>query len=217
MEPHPWVPLVVRCRFERLHSRAGSRQSGEISTDEQVYSQALADRLKSQGATPAAIHITRVLQLDLEGDGVKEGLISASYFASTVMPVSQVGDYSVILLRKVVGNDGVTIPIMEDFYISSAAQATYPNTYFLVDVIDLNQDGKLEIVAGITRWEGLGWQFTQFQTVQLRQCGKHSALDRDSQCETALKMPSGCRDLADGVSHFCRGRRKKYRKNPTFL
>jgi hypothetical protein len=133
-----------------------TRTTAEISTDDPVYSQAVTDWLKSQGATPAEVHVTRIIQVDLEGDGVKEVLLSASYFASTVMPVSQAGDYSVVLLRKVVGNDLVTVPVVADFYISSVAEATYPNTYSLVDAIDLNQDGNLEIVVRISRWEGLG-------------------------------------------------------------
>jgi hypothetical protein len=145
-------PGVAVKRDWAVHTGATS----EISTDDPVYSQAVIDWLKSQGAAPAELHVTRILQTDLEGDGVKEVLVAATYFASTVMPVSQAGDYSVILLRKVVGNDLVTIPVVADFYISSIAEATYPSTYSLVDAIDLNQDGKLEIAVGIGRWEGAG-------------------------------------------------------------
>ena len=133
-----------------------TRAIGEISTDEPIYSQAVADWLKSQGAMPAQIHVTRVLQVDLEGDGVNEVLVNATYFASTVMPISQAGDYSVVLLRKVSGNEVITIPIVADLYVSTTPEATYPNTYSLVNTLDLNQDGNLEIIVEIHRWEGKG-------------------------------------------------------------
>jgi hypothetical protein len=129
---------------------------GEISVDEPVYSQAVADWLKSQGAAPSEIHVTRIMQADLQGDGVNEVLVSATYFASTVFPTSQAGDYSVILLRKVLGNEVVTVPIVADFYMSATPEANYPNTYSLIDVLDLNRDGNFEIIVGIDRWEGEG-------------------------------------------------------------
>jgi hypothetical protein len=59
-------------------------------------------------------------------------------------------------MRKVAGNDAMTIPLVADFYISKELEITYPRTYFLANFIDLNQDGILEVVVGIQKWEGFG-------------------------------------------------------------
>jgi hypothetical protein len=70
--------------------------------------------------------------------------------------MAETGDYSMVLMRKVVGDQVITIPLIHDYYISSAPELTYPNTYSLTEAIDLNQDGTLEVVVGVRRWEGLG-------------------------------------------------------------
>jgi hypothetical protein len=128
----------------------------DLATDDPIYAQAVTDWLQQQGFSPAKLIVTRILQVDLEGDGVKEVLINATYYASTVMPVTQAGDYSVVLLRKVSGNDVVTVPIAAEYYPTNATEATYANTYSLEQVLDLNRDGKMEIIVGIRHWEGLG-------------------------------------------------------------
>ena len=52
----------------------------ELSTNDPAYIQAVAEWFQSQGNSPAEIYITRILQVDIEGDGVNEILLSASYF-----------------------------------------------------------------------------------------------------------------------------------------
>jgi len=59
-------------------------------------------------------------------------------------------------MRKVVGNDAVTIPIVGDVYHSQEPEITYPLTYSLANFIDLNQDGNLEVVVDIRKWEKFG-------------------------------------------------------------
>jgi hypothetical protein len=61
-----------------------------------------------------------------------------------------------ILMRKVVGNDAVTLPIVADVYHSRELEMTFPRTYSLANFIDLNQDGVLEVVVDIRGWEMFG-------------------------------------------------------------
>ena len=35
-------------------------------------------------------------------------------------------------------------------------EITYPRTYSLANFIDLNQDGRLEVIVEIQKWEGFG-------------------------------------------------------------
>jgi hypothetical protein len=128
----------------------------EIPSDDPVYLQAASDWLQLQGVSPAKVNLTRVMQVDLEGDGVNEVLLNATYYESTLMPVAQAGEYSMVLLRKVSGNDVVTIPIAAEYHWVDSTEATYPSTFTLNHVLDLNQDGMMEIIVGISRWENLG-------------------------------------------------------------
>jgi len=132
------------------------RITQNISTDDPVYLQALTEWFQSQGNSPAEIHITRILQADIEGDGVNEVLLSASYFKDASGHMTETGDYSVVLMRKVIGNSVLTIPLISEYYVASAPELSFPNTYTLTDAIDLNQDGTLEVVVGVSRWEGRG-------------------------------------------------------------
>jgi hypothetical protein len=128
----------------------------DLATDDPAYIQAVGEWFQSHGNSPAAIHITRILQTDIEGDGVNEVLLSASFFKDTSGHMTETADYSIVLMRKVVGNEVRMIPLISEYYISSAPELSFPNTYSLADALDLNQDGTLEIIVGVSHWEGLG-------------------------------------------------------------
>ena len=134
----------------------GQREVRDLSLTDPSYIQAVTEWFQSQGNSPAAIQITRILQADLEGDGVNEILLSASYFKDTSGHMTETGDYSVVLMRKVSGNQVLTLPLIGEYYVSSAPELSYPKTYTLAEAIDLNQDGTLEVVVDVSRWEGGG-------------------------------------------------------------
>ena len=134
----------------------GKRETKDLSTTDPSYIQAVTEWFQSRDASPGEIHITRILQTDLEGDGVHEVLLSASYFKDSSGHMTETGDYSVVLMRKVVGNDVVTVPLISEYYVSGAPEVSYPRTYILAEAIDLNRDGILELVVDISRWEGGG-------------------------------------------------------------
>jgi hypothetical protein len=97
--------------------------------------------------------------VDLEGDGVNEVLLSASYFKEKSFSFyTETGDYSVVLMRKVTGNTVVTVPLVKEYYVSTdpELEMSYPNTYTLAEAVDLNGDGTLEVVVDVRRWEGWG-------------------------------------------------------------
>lgn len=129
-----------------------------LSTADPTYIQAVAEWFQSQGNSPSEIHITRILQADIEGDGVNEVLLSASYFKDPSGHMAETGDYSIILMRKVIGNNVVTIPLVQDYYVTSLPEAelTYPLTYTVAAALDLNRDGTLEVIVDVSRWEGGG-------------------------------------------------------------
>lgn len=131
-------------------------QDLDIATD--LYRQAARDWLQAQGLADPNVQIQRIARVDLEGDGVDEVFIAATYFKTPnpLSPLVELGDYSIVLLRKVSGNEVLTLPLAADVYHNARAEAGYPLTYKLLTFLDLNQDGVLEIILYVTRWEGSG-------------------------------------------------------------
>ena len=131
------------------------REVTELSGDGEFYQQAVIDWLKTQGVDEPQPGVLQIFRVDLEGDGTDEVFISATHLDES-QHMTYSGDYSVVLLRKVIGNDVVTLPVVWDVYISQEAELTFPRTYSLANFIDLNQDGGLEVVIDIQKWEGDG-------------------------------------------------------------
>jgi hypothetical protein len=134
----------------------GKRETRDLAPDDPAYAQAISEWFQSMGTPPGEIHITRILQADLEGDGVDEVLLSATYFKDPSGHLTETGDYSVVLMRKVLGNDVVTVPLISEYYVSGTPEVSYPKMYTLAEAIDLNRDGILEVVVDVSRWEGGG-------------------------------------------------------------
>ncbi|HEY6154548.1 MAG TPA: hypothetical protein VIW07_12480 [Candidatus Udaeobacter sp.] len=132
-----------------------------------VYIEAVRDFLKPHGVTDPKVRITRVLRIDLEGDGEEEVLINATnYFTGDKLNDSpaapfpeapihapQPGSYSIVLLRRVVGGNVETELVAGEVY-AKAGESVAPNVYNLAAVLDLNGDGKLEVVVHSFYYEG---------------------------------------------------------------
>ena len=128
----------------------------DISVDSATYQQVVADWLTLQEIPNPVVNITRILRVDIEGDGVDEVFISASHFTEESGHMVTVGDYSVVLMRKVVGSDVYTTPLVADIYRGDVPILRFPPTYILDTAFDLNGDGKLEMIVTGTWWEGGG-------------------------------------------------------------
>jgi hypothetical protein len=127
----------------------------EIPTSNDSYRQAIGKLLQENGIPASEIMLTRILKIDLEGDGVDEVIISANRFAEKTGHDVTAGDYSLVVLRKVSGNTVLTLPLVATYYLK-AQKLAYPNQYTLATVLDLNGDGKMEIGVEITGWEKVG-------------------------------------------------------------
>jgi hypothetical protein len=115
----------------------------------------VADWLESEGVSSPQIDAMQVYRVDIEDDGTEEVFISATHLDDSGH-TTKAGDYSIILMRQVVGNEAVTRLVVGDVYRSEELEITFPLTYSLANLIDLNQDGRLEIVVDIQKWEGFG-------------------------------------------------------------
>jgi hypothetical protein len=124
----------------------------ELPAENELYKRVVRDWLKEAGISdpePGTLHIFRV---DLEDDGVDEIFISATHLDDS-QHTTRAGDYSIILMRKVVGNEAMTMPLVADIYRTKDPEVSYPRTYQLANFADLDQDGILEAVVSYHRWE----------------------------------------------------------------
>jgi hypothetical protein len=141
-------------------------------TTQQVYVDAVRDFLKTKGIEQPKVKIENIVRVDLDGDGEDEVLISATnYFskdkmdyAPSVAPHSEVpmrspaGSYSMVLLRWVVAGKVETQLIEGEFhpqaYVRRDDSFDAPNAYKVIATLDLDGDGKMEIVVSSNYYEG---------------------------------------------------------------
>jgi hypothetical protein len=135
-----------------------------LDATQQVYVDAARDLLKTKGIDKPKVKIESILRVDLDGDGEEEVLISATnYFEKDEgAPMrSPAGSYSMVLLRRVVAGKVETQLVEGEFYPKAYQKGTCddssfdaPNTYKVIAVLDLDGDGKMEVVVASQYYEG---------------------------------------------------------------
>lgn len=128
-----------------------------VDAKQTVYVEAVRDFLKGRGIKDPKVQIRRILRIDLEGDGEDEVLISATnYFTKgdeVPMHAAARGSYSIVILRRVVAGKVQTQLVAGEVYTKADA-SNAPNLYSIAAVLDLNGDGKLEVIVHSLYYEG---------------------------------------------------------------
>jgi hypothetical protein len=128
------------------------------SPEVQVYKEAATALLRRKGIVDPKVNLTQVLQVDLDGDGVEEVLVSANNYqrfkpGGGLTPDARAGDYSLVFMRKVVRGTVVTKIVTGEYY-PKAKKFTGPAEHRIMGVLDLNGDGIMEIVLSGRYYEG---------------------------------------------------------------
>jgi hypothetical protein len=86
---------------------------------------------------------------------VDEVLVSATRLKDGgQIPSAAAGDYSLVVVRKLIAGTVVTLPLVGDYY-RHTQELAYPSTHTLAAVLDVDGDGTQEIVVRSTAWEGM--------------------------------------------------------------
>ena len=129
------------------------RSLAPIDLNNATYKKAIADVLKTKGIAKPTIKITHAYRVDLEGDGKEEVVLAATYYKGKLAPSAKTGDYSFVLLRKIIGGKAQNI-ILDGEFITKNIDVGAPNQYEISSIADLNGDGKMEIVIYGKYYEG---------------------------------------------------------------
>jgi hypothetical protein len=127
------------------------------STRSPIYRNAVIEQLRKKGIRRPRVNIIKIVRVDLDGDGVTEVIVNATnvnrWESGSITPNAKAGDYSFVMLRKVVNGKVITIMLDQEYH-TKYTQFSAPNEYSLSAVLDLNGDGVMEIVVAGAYYEG---------------------------------------------------------------
>lgn len=126
--------------------------------DNFVYRALVASILKSKGIVKPDVQLSQVWRVDLDGDGTQEVLITATRKAdygdpNRIESHSRAGDYSLLLLRRLVKGK-VRNELVEGEFYPRAKEFNAPGFYRLAAVLDTDGDGKMEFLVRGAYYEG---------------------------------------------------------------
>ena len=110
--------------------------------------------LREHGLKDPVIHITQAVQIDLDGDGQDEVVISATHYKNgdEIPDEATPNTYSFVMVARL--SQGKNELVAGEFYPEPKPDAAPPNKFEIAAVLDLNGDGKIDIVVRSRYYEG---------------------------------------------------------------
>jgi hypothetical protein len=125
----------------------------KIASSNRVYRGIVRKFIEEKGIKRPRVEIKKILRVDLEGDGQDEVLIHAGNRKGRTGFDTKAGEYSFILLRKIVDGRVKNILLAGDI-VTKNREGDIPYNYELSSILDLDGDGKMEIVTYGEYYEG---------------------------------------------------------------
>jgi len=136
------------------------RASKAIDLNNAQYKKIVTDFLRTKRITqPNLLKLKQAVRVDLDGDGKEEVVLTASRIVEYEDRKKNVkyDEYSVVLIRKIVGKVTQNILLDGNFYPKNPYEYDSYN-YTVSSIADLNGDGKMEIVLHAQFYEGSATQ-----------------------------------------------------------
>jgi hypothetical protein len=118
-----------------------------------TYVKIVTNFLKRKGIARPIVRIREAFRVDLDGDGVEEAILSATYYKTVSVPTAVPGDYSFVMVRTAKGKIVKEHMLDGEFYLKNTEFGA-PNEHHISAIADLNGDGKMEIVVYGFYYEG---------------------------------------------------------------
>ena len=126
-----------------------------LATENQTYKDITRALIAEFGIDDPDPQLLQVLRVDLEGDGVYEVLVIAERLQAGGLAGAQAGDYSIVYLRKVIGNEVQQLVLHHSTLQNLAPdEFGYLEAFRVPTVADLDGDGQMEIVTQGFYYEG---------------------------------------------------------------
>ncbi len=132
------------------------------NVNQKIYRDAVMKILKAGKIKNPKVVVSQIWRVDLDGDNTDEVLISATHYANPrgekpqpfhISSSANAGDYSLVLLRKIIRGKVQTIVLEQEIYAQNK-EFSAPSMHRLSGVYDLNGDGNMEILLNSRYYEG---------------------------------------------------------------
>ena len=157
-----------------------------LPNDSAPYVKIASEFLANKGLENPNVQLKNVLKVDLDNDETDEVFLVGRQFQQSGMgdlfpPVDlRAGDYAFLLMRKIVNGKVVTISLGDDVILKDNSPESdiqhLASLYDIAGILDLNGDGKLELVTYGAYYEGynfeiLEWTGKKFVSRAVSGCG----------------------------------------------
>jgi hypothetical protein len=131
------------------------RKPKSIDTNQKQHVEAVRELLREHGLNNPVVHVDQIVSVDLDGDGKDEFVISATHYKNGdgIPDKSAPNTYSFVMIERVVEGKTKTELVDGEFY-PEAKPDSAPNKFEIAALLDLNGDGKIDIVLRSAYYEG---------------------------------------------------------------
>ena len=131
------------------------RKIQAVDANQKQHVDVVRDFLLRRGLIDPVVGISQIARVDLDGDGQDEFVISATHYKNgTEIPdESTANTYSCVIVERTLKGKATAELVDGEFYPKAKADAA-PNKFEIAALLDLNGDGKIDIVLRSAYYEG---------------------------------------------------------------